>query len=304
MLHIEGKPVLRFERTLRHSPEKVWRVVTEPAEMKHWFPAEVTIDGRKLTFTFPEAAPVDADGGEGELLESDPPKVFAFRWHNDVLRFELLPHPDGCLLVFTAVITSKLSAGRDAPGWLTCLDALTAHADGTEFTPPTDWLARIEHHVAEFGLDEGTDDPDGVRFVRDLVWTPLDAVWALLTESATESATESTTESTDVTTGTVPTRAAHPGITPGRVIRAEAPHLLEYEWLRDGTPQGVVRWELTHEHLQGTTATLFQENAHGPEALAAWHVHMELFFAATQGDIRCPWPAAREKELVQRYAGR
>ncbi|WP_255632278.1 SRPBCC domain-containing protein [Amycolatopsis sp. TNS106] len=284
---IEGKPVLRFERRLRHSPEKVWRVVTEPAEMKHWFPAEVTIDGRTLRFTFPDAAPVDADGGEGELLESDPPKVFAFRWANDVLRFEILPQADGCLLVFTAVVSSKLSAGRDVPGWITCLDALVAHADGTEFEPPTEWLSRIEYYIAKFGLDEGTDNPDGIHFARDLVWTPLDDVWALLTEGAT---------------GTVPTRAAHPGITPGRLTRSEASHLLEYEWLQDGIPQGVVRWEFQHEHLQGTTVTLFQENAHGPEALAAWHVHMELFFAASQGDIRCPWPTAREEELAKRYA--
>lgn len=285
---IEGKPVLRFERTLRHSPEKVWRVVTDPSEMKHWFPAEVEIDGTKLRFTFPESAPVDADGGEGELLESDPPKVFAFRWERDVLRFEILPREDGCLLVLTAVVTSRITAGRDAPGWLTCLDALVAHADGVEFEPPTEHLSRIEHYVRLFGLDEGTDEPEGVRFVRDLVWTPLDDVWRVLTEG---------------TEGAVPVRAAHPGITPGKVTRSEAPRLLEYEWLRDGEPQGVVRWEFEHVPLQGTTVTLTQENAHGPEALAAWHVHMELFFAATQGDIRCPWPADREAELAKRYAG-
>ncbi|MDX3655735.1 SRPBCC family protein [Streptomyces sp. ID05-26A] len=286
---IEGKPVLRFERTLRHSPEKVWRVVTDPAEMKHWFPAEVDIDGRRMRFTFPDEAPVDADGGEGELLESDPPKVFAFRWLNDVLRFEILPRDEGCLLVFTAVVTNRLSIGRDAPGWATCLDALTAHADGTEFEPPAEWLPRIEHYIRHFGLDEGTDEPQGVRFERDLVWTPLDDVWKVLTEGDE--------------TG-VPPRAAHPGITPGEITRSEAPHLLEYEWLRDGEPQGKVRWEFDHVPLQGTTVTLVQENAHGPEALAAWHVHLELFFAATQGEIRCPWPEDREAELAERYAGR
>jgi uncharacterized protein YndB with AHSA1/START domain len=284
---IEGKPVLRFERWLRHSPEKVWRVVTDPAEMKHWFPAEVEIDGRKMRFTFPEAAPVDSDGGEGELLESDPPKVFAFRWINDVLRFEILPDEGGCLLVLTAVVTNRLSAGRDAPGWITCLDALVAHVDGTEFEPPAEWLPRIEHYVRKFGLDEGVDTPAGVKFVRDLVWKPLDDVWQVLTEGAE---------------GEVPQRAVHPGLTPGTVVRFEPPHLLEYEWLQDGEPKGVVRWEFEHVPLQGTTVTLVQENAHGPEALAAWHVHLELFFAATQGEIRCPWPADREEELAKRYA--
>lgn len=284
---IEGKPVLRFERRLRHSPEKVWRVVTDPAEMRHWFPAEVEIDGRKMRFTFPEAAPVDSDGGEGELLESDPPKVFAFRWLNDVLRFEIVPDEGGCLLVLTAVVTNRLSVGRDAPGWITCLDALVAHVDGTKFKPPAEWLPRIEHYVRKFGLDEGTDTPVGVKFVRDLVWKPLDDVWQVLTEG-TEDA--------------VPVRAAHPGLTPGAVVRFEPPRLLEYEWLQGGEPKGVVRWEFEHVPLQGTTVTLVQENAHGPEALAAWHVHLELFFAATQGEIRCPWPADREEELAKRYA--
>ncbi|SDG90948.1 Uncharacterized conserved protein YndB, AHSA1/START domain [Lentzea fradiae] len=284
---IKGRPVLRFERELRHSPEKVWRVVTDPSEMRHWFPAEVELDGRKMRFTFPEAAPVDADGGEGELIESDPPKVFAFRWEQDVLRFELLPREDGCLLVLTVAVTSRLSVGRDTPGWIGCLDALEAHADGRPFEPVTDHLPLIEHYVREFGLDLGTDEPEGVRFVRDLVWAPLDDVWRLLTDGGAD---------------TVPARAAHPGLTPGRVTKAEAPRLLEYEWLRDGEPQGVVRWEFEHVPLQGTTVTLTQENAHGPEALAAWHVHLELFFAAIQG-VERPWSAEREAELTRHYTG-
>ncbi|MEU2123836.1 hypothetical protein [Nocardia niwae] len=40
-----------------------------------------------------------------------------------------------------------------------------------------------------------------------------------------------------------------------------------------------------------------------PRLLAAWHVHLELFFAATQGDIRCPWPADRVDALAGRYTG-
>ena len=29
---------LRFERRLDHSPERVWRAITEPEELAHWFP--------------------------------------------------------------------------------------------------------------------------------------------------------------------------------------------------------------------------------------------------------------------------
>jgi len=37
---IDGRPALRFERRLDHSIERVWRAVTEPAELARWFVAE------------------------------------------------------------------------------------------------------------------------------------------------------------------------------------------------------------------------------------------------------------------------
>lgn len=36
---IDGRPALRFERTLAHSVERVWRAISEPAELECWFPA-------------------------------------------------------------------------------------------------------------------------------------------------------------------------------------------------------------------------------------------------------------------------
>jgi uncharacterized protein YndB with AHSA1/START domain len=80
---IDGRPVLRFERKLAHSPAKVWKAITDPAEMAHWFPAAVDTElkpGATMRFTFPDAAPLEATG-EGEILEFDPPKVYAFRWN-------------------------------------------------------------------------------------------------------------------------------------------------------------------------------------------------------------------------------
>ena len=38
---IGGKAVVRFERRLAHAPEKVFRAISDPAEMRHWFPARV-----------------------------------------------------------------------------------------------------------------------------------------------------------------------------------------------------------------------------------------------------------------------
>ena len=302
---VNGEPALRFERRLRHSPAKVWRAVTDPAELVHWFPAAVEAElrpGAPMRFTFPDEAPVDGDW-DGEVLEVDEPKVFMFRWSTDVIRIELIPDGDGCLLVFTQTIgggrTGFLAAGRTAAGWDACLDALAAQLDGVPVPEDTGWLSRVEHYLVKFGLDEGTATraADGweIRFVRDLVWKPPAAVWEVLTEGAG-------------TGGTPPVRASNEVVPAGRVTRADAPRLLEYEWLHDGAPAGTVRWEFFSDPELGERVELTQTVPDRladilPTAMAAWHLQLELFFAATMGDVRCDWSDERIAELTERYAG-
>jgi uncharacterized protein YndB with AHSA1/START domain len=306
---VNGEPTLRFERRLRHSPAKVWRAVTDPAELAHWFPAAVETElrpGAPMKFTFPDEAPVDNDW-DGEVLEVDEPKVFMFRWSDDVLRIELIPDGDGCRLVFTQTVgggrTGFLGAGRTAAGWDTCLDTLAARLGGTTLPEQTDWLSPMEHYIAKFGLDEGTatrtddgtDDGWELRFARDLVWKPPAAVWEVLTEG------EEVGE-------TPPVRATNEIVPAGRVVRAEAPTVLEYEWLHDGEPEGMVRWELFSDPKLGVRVELTQTvPAHLadvlPKAMAAWHLQLELFFAATMGEVRCAWSDERIAELTKHYTG-
>ena len=301
---VNGEPTLRFERRLRHSPAKVWRAVTDPAELVHWFPAAVETElrpGAPIRFTFPDEAPVDNDW-DGEVLEVDEPKVFMFRWSVDVLRIELIPDGDGCLLVFTHTLgggrTGFLQAGRSAAGWDTCLDHLVARLDGTQAPEPGDMLGPIEHYIAKFGMDEGTatatDDGWELRFTRDLVWKPPADVWQVMTDGKVGEAP--------------PVQTTNDVVPPGRVVLAEAPTVLEYEWLHDGTPAGTVRWELFSDPELGVRVELTQTvparlRDTVPQAMAAWHLQMELFFAATQGDVRCAWSDERIAELTKRYAG-
>jgi uncharacterized protein YndB with AHSA1/START domain len=89
----------RFERTLPHPPEKVWRALTEEGELEKWFPAKVDGDleeGAKLHFRF-DSEP-DA---EGEVTRCDPPHVLTYTMGRETLRWELSPIPEGTLLVFT-----------------------------------------------------------------------------------------------------------------------------------------------------------------------------------------------------------
>ena len=45
-LELDGRPALRFERSIPHSVERVWRAITEPGEMGQWFPAAVEYEPR------------------------------------------------------------------------------------------------------------------------------------------------------------------------------------------------------------------------------------------------------------------
>jgi uncharacterized protein YndB with AHSA1/START domain len=180
------RPALRLERRLKHAPEKVWRAITDPAELAHWFPAEVDVelrDGGAIRFTFPG----DDTTMTGRVVTADPPREFTFIWNDDTLRWLITPDGDGSLLEFTHTFgrgdpaIAKLAAARTAAGWDVCLDALDARLAGHPFEQPREWHDRMASYVEQFGLDDGEVLADGtIRFRRDLGWKPADELRALL----------------------------------------------------------------------------------------------------------------------------
>ena len=157
----EGRFVLRFERRLAHPLEKVWAALTDPAELGHWFPQDVEADlrpGGTMRFTFRGAG---APPFDGEVLVYDPPRVFAYRWGPDVLRWELRPDGSGCTLTFTDTIEAQGKAARDGAGWHVCLEALAARLDGAEPPAASRWTQVHPGYVARFGPDAATIGPPG-----------------------------------------------------------------------------------------------------------------------------------------------
>ncbi|TCP55237.1 uncharacterized protein YndB with AHSA1/START domain [Tamaricihabitans halophyticus] len=138
---------LRIERRFAHPREKVWSAITEPEHFFAWYPmASGTIDPR------PSGA-LEFDDGEGttyrgEVLEFDPPKVFAFREEQDELRFELSDDGAGCLLVFTHTFADRAWAAHTAAGWHRCLDVLETRLTGEASELP-DNGAELRAHYAK-----------------------------------------------------------------------------------------------------------------------------------------------------------
>jgi uncharacterized protein YndB with AHSA1/START domain len=160
---VDGKPAVRFERELRHPPETVWRLITDPGELAHWFPCAVELDlrvGGAMRFVFPEDMVLD-----GEVLTCEPPAAFAFRWGADRLDFTLEPRGAGTLLTLVHVLEEEGAPGaaKTAAGWHLCLDALAARADGAQpgqapAGPTPEWRERYAEYVAA-GVPEGAEIP-------------------------------------------------------------------------------------------------------------------------------------------------
>jgi uncharacterized protein YndB with AHSA1/START domain len=299
---IDGRSVLRFERRLDHPVEKVWRAVTEPAQLARWFPATMEMElreGAKIRFVFPGG---ELDPAEGMITDLDPPRVFAFIWNGDPLRIELRTDGAGCLLTFTHEFGDRPMAGSFATGWETCLGALASALAGRapEAASPGAYAERHDAYVEAFGLSEGTvrEHAEGwtVRFER-LLPHPVEEVWPALTGSAIPAAG-----------GPPPRRTTNGYVPAGTLTAADPPRtLLEYDWLHGGEPAGRVRWELTGGHPAGTRVVLTQT---GPArlsgervtALAAWHTQLELLAGHLRGGTDRPWPEHRTEELAEHYA--
>lgn len=157
---IDGRPVLRFERTLTYPLERVWRAVTVPAELERWFPA--TVDWTPAVGETFEAA-----GEALEVTEVDAPHRLAWVYAGQPYSFELTPREDGCQLIFTHVIDDRAAAAQTATGWHIYLSRLEPHLAGehvSEDAAHKHWAEIHEGYAESFDVDPGP----GRRFAAAL----------------------------------------------------------------------------------------------------------------------------------------
>ncbi len=149
-LHRQGdRQTLRFVRLLPHDPAKIWRAITDCAELAHWVPENV-LRGRK------------------EILTFDPPRVVELAHRGELLRFELVPQAaddhacpagaDGAFvhrteLIFTHTFDDVTKSAHNASHWELCLANLEKRLAGKRPSPHS--RSRFSEVFAKYAWEFG-----------------------------------------------------------------------------------------------------------------------------------------------------
>ena len=150
------KWTLILVREMRHSPEKVWRALTDPVHLREWAPFEVdgSMDraGTTVKLTWMGApAPLDTT-----VTRAEAPNLLEY---ND-MRWELEAHGGGTRLTLWHKIDRRYIAWG-AAGWHICFDVLDRLLGGTpigriaggDAMKFASWKRLTEEYAQQFGVE-------------------------------------------------------------------------------------------------------------------------------------------------------
>jgi uncharacterized protein YndB with AHSA1/START domain len=138
-----------FKRRSRHSPARLWRAITDAAELAAWMevPGAARVDLRAGGEYW---VPFKADGSDaldGVVVKVEAERVLRYAWGRSVVEWEIEAEGDGCVYTFL----QQGLAYRNIPdepglpaGWHGWLDMFDAYLDGASIPKEkqdADWTA-------------------------------------------------------------------------------------------------------------------------------------------------------------------
>ena len=157
----------------------------------------------------------------------------------------------------------------------------------------------------DLGTISGGGSATAVRLERHLAATPAE-VWQLLTDPAELTGWLcAAVEIEPRPGGTISLRFANTDTAiHGRVLRFDAPSVLEYTWRTADEPESIVRFELRPtDSATGTRLLLTHTRCdHGQAGsfAAGWHQHLDLLTSQLAGQTPA-WEWSRYNTLLERY---
>jgi uncharacterized protein YndB with AHSA1/START domain len=112
-------------RELRHSPDRVWQALTDPAQLREWAPfdADRSLGTAGTTVKLTTVGAPGPHVTETKVTRADAPKMLEYNWGGGDIRWELEARGGGTRLTLWASIPRAYIA-MGAAGWHICLDVL------------------------------------------------------------------------------------------------------------------------------------------------------------------------------------
>jgi uncharacterized protein YndB with AHSA1/START domain len=128
----EEKWTLVLVRELRHSPEKVWEAITDPAQLREWAPfvADGSLGTAGTTVKLTTVAAPKPTVSEATVTRADAPNLLEYNWGEHDMRWELEALGGGTRLTLWTNIGHRFIA-MGAAGWQICFDVLDHLLNGT-----------------------------------------------------------------------------------------------------------------------------------------------------------------------------
>src|SRR5450631_1840277 len=168
----EEKWTLILVRQLRHSPERVWLALTDPAHLREWAPFDA--DGSlgtagttvKLTTVGAPALHIT----EAKVTRADAPEVLEYNWGDHNMRWELEASGGGTRLTLWTNIGRRFIA-MGAAGWhirFDVLDRLLSGAPIGRFVGPEakkfgGWHRLTAEYAKQFAIETPNWPPDAPK---------------------------------------------------------------------------------------------------------------------------------------------
>jgi uncharacterized protein YndB with AHSA1/START domain len=159
------KWTLVLVRELRHSPDKVWQALTDPAHLREWAPFEAdgslgTVGSRVKLTTVGAPRP---QVSETRVTRADAPRLLEYNWGGQDIRWELEAFGGGTrLTLFHNINRHFISMG--AAGWHICFDVmerlLAGQPIGRIVGPAAMQVGGWQRLNAEYASQFGVETPD------------------------------------------------------------------------------------------------------------------------------------------------
>ena len=126
------KWTLILVRELRHSPEKIWQALTDPAHLREWAPfdADRSLNAVGTTVKLTTVGAPALHVSETTVTRADAPRIIEYTWGDFDMRWELQAFAGGTRLTLWTNIGRRFIA-MGAAGWHICFDVLDHLLSGT-----------------------------------------------------------------------------------------------------------------------------------------------------------------------------